>query len=115
MELNGSTVEKAYIYANGQIIAQHDGAPATTNKYFYLPARQYDPYLARFTARDPVQGKSQEPPTLHRYSYCINDPINRHDPNRELFGWIDLLVTQCINMGMRGWHRFEGCWRAGCC
>jgi RHS repeat-associated protein len=142
MELNGSTVEKAYIYANGQIIAQHTGKydrpiyfylhdrlgsvrqiinyessqvnvvdrytytpfgetyPSETQqdatlknrfmftgqyyddeiKQYYLRARQYDPYLARFTARDPVRGKFQEPLTLHRYLYCLNDPINQFDP-----------------------------------
>jgi len=36
---DGTTIEKTYIYANSQIIAQHDGAPATDNKYFYLHDR----------------------------------------------------------------------------
>ncbi|MHC4156102.1 MAG: RHS repeat-associated core domain-containing protein [Planctomycetota bacterium] len=169
MELNGSTVEKAYIYARGQILAQH-GATATTNKHFYLHdrlgsvrqiinyadsqvnvknrytykpfgelfeksgedeteetvtnsfkftgqyydseigqyylrARQYNPYLARFTARDPVRGKFQEPLTLHRYLYCINDPINRIDPSGltvlEAIGTASGMIKQAL-----GWRAY---------
>jgi len=157
IELDGSTVEKAYIYANGQIIAQHDGAPATDNKYFYLHdrlgsvrqiinyadsqvnvknrytykpfgelfekpgedeteenvtnsfkftgqyydseigqyylrARQYDPYLARFSARDPVRGKFQHPLTVHMYLYCLNDPINLIDPSGAAFESLSLMM-----------------------
>jgi RHS repeat-associated protein len=33
------TVAKTYIYANGQILAQHDGRPRTAAKYFYLHDR----------------------------------------------------------------------------
>jgi RHS repeat-associated protein len=48
--------------------------------------RQYDPVLGRFTSRDPVAGKFKEPMTLHRYLYCLNDPVNRTDPTGELLG-----------------------------
>jgi len=47
---------------------------------YYLRARMYDPVLMRFTARDPVFGKFKEPMTLHKYLYCLNDPMNRTDP-----------------------------------
>ncbi len=136
---NGS-ITKAYVYANSQILMQHNGTPATNNKYFYLHdrlgsvreiidtagdvvrhytygpfgetieesnagpqapsnaflftgqyydsetgqyylrARQYDPVIFRFTRRDPVAGKFEEPMTLHKYLYCGNDPINKIDP-----------------------------------
>jgi len=46
---------------------------------YYLRARQYDPTMMRFTTRDPVRGKMQEPLTLHRYLYCWNDPSNLVD------------------------------------
>jgi len=164
IELDGSTVEKAYIYANGQIIAQHDGAPATDNKYFYLHdrlgsvrqiinyadsqvnvknrytykpfgelfekpgedeteetvtnsfkftgqyydceigqyylrARQYDPYLARFTARDPFLGKYDDPLSLHNYLYCQNEPINRLDRLGLWYEYHDTEDTQTIIAG----------------
>ena len=133
------SIQKTYIYANSQIIAQHDGdhsAPryfylhdrlgsvrqiidcdgdvvrhytykpfgevlesshepqATSNSFlftgqyyddeideYHLRARQYFPRIARFTSRDPIQGKFEEPLTLHRYLYCRNNPLNRVDPS----------------------------------
>jgi len=52
---------------------------------YYLRARQYDPHISRFTARDPIRGKFEEPMTLHVYLYCINDPINKIDPSGETY------------------------------
>lgn len=48
---------------------------------YYCFRRQYDPVLARFTSRDPVQGNYGEPMTLHVYLYCLNNPINKTDPS----------------------------------
>lgn len=135
MEMTDNTILKTYIYANGQVLCQHDGdysAPRYfyvhdrtgstrqiintsgtvvryytyepfgevleeggtltnymmfTGQYFdteidqyYLRARQYDPHISRFTARDPIRGKFEEPLTLHRYLYCLDDPLNGIDP-----------------------------------
>lgn len=44
---------------------------------YYLRARQCDPDIGRFTSRDPVFGKFPAPLSLHKYLYCLNDPINR--------------------------------------
>ena len=46
---------------------------------YYLRARQYDLYLSRFVGRDPLRGVFEEPLTLHRYLYCLNDPVNHVD------------------------------------
>ena len=46
--------------------------------------RQYDPVLARFTSRDPVNGSHGEAMTLHKYLYCVNNPINMTDPTGQL-------------------------------
>jgi len=51
-----------------------------TIKQYYCQARWYDPILFRFTSRDPVTGNYQEPMTLHAYLYCLNNPVNRTDP-----------------------------------
>jgi RHS repeat-associated protein len=48
---------------------------------YYLRARQYDPALMRFTARDPVKGNFRKPLSLHPYLYCQNDSINATDIN----------------------------------
>ena len=65
---------------------------------YYLRARMYDPYIYRFTSRDPVLGEFKEPLTLHKYLYCLNDPLNRIDPSGELFG---LLVGHSILSSLR--------------
>jgi len=96
----------------GETIEQtSDGSLATgdgfmfTGQYFdteidqyYLRARQYDPHISRFTARDPVFGKFEVPLTLHRYLYCGNDPLNRLDPT----GLITFHITGTV-MGSFGW------------
>ncbi len=50
---------------------------------YYLRARRYDPGLGRFSTPDIVEGRRADPPSLHRYLYSRNDPINRIDPNGE--------------------------------
>ena len=37
----------------------------------------------RFSSRDPVDGDYDEPMTLHKYLYCLNDPVDYVDPTGE--------------------------------
>ena len=62
---------------------------------YYLRARMYDPHIGRFTSRDPVTGKFEEPLTLHKYLYCINDPMNRIDP----WGWDSVALYSYLDKG----------------
>ena len=50
---------------------------------YYARARMYDPDSRRFTSRDPYRGNNAEPMTLHRYLYCLNNPVNMTDPDGE--------------------------------
>ena len=50
---------------------------------YHLRARMYEPYLMRFTSIDPFFGRPFNPLTLHRYIYCLSDPLNRVDPDGE--------------------------------
>ncbi len=52
---------------------------------YHLRARQYDPTMMRFTSRDPVRGFRENPLTLHKYLYCLNEPINKIDPSGKFF------------------------------
>lgn len=71
MELNGATVEKAHIYANGQILAQHHGAPAAGNKYFYLHDRLG-------SVRQIIKYEDSQVKVVDRYTYT---PFGEtHDP-----------------------------------
>jgi RHS repeat-associated protein len=47
----------------------------------YLRARYYQPSTARFTQSDSYLGDPTDPATLHRYAYCVTDPINYVDPS----------------------------------
>ena len=86
-----ANVKKLYTYNPFGEVLETDGTLSNpfmfTGQWFdsetgdyWLRARQYSPYLYRFTARDPVFGKFQEPLSLHKYLYCQNEPVNRFDP-----------------------------------
>ncbi len=50
----------------------------------YMHARYYDPNLGRFLSVDPVldvKRAMREPQSWNRYSYVVNNPINRIDPD----------------------------------
>ena len=46
----------------------------------YLRARYYQPAVGRFLTRDTYTGESDEPKSLHLYTYCENDGVNMVDP-----------------------------------
>ena len=48
---------------------------------YYLNARYYNTESAEFITRDSYQGRIQEPQTLNRYVYCLNNTIIRIDPS----------------------------------
>ena len=47
----------------------------------YLRARYYQPAVGRFLTRDSYTGESDEPLSLHLYTYCENDGVNAWDPS----------------------------------
>jgi RHS repeat-associated protein len=59
---------------------RYSGQEEDDTGLYYLRARYYGPRIARFASRDPVTGSPQDPRTLHLYSYCAADPVNRTDP-----------------------------------
>ena len=71
---------------------------------YYLRARMYDPAIYRFTGRDPDLGQWTEPLTLHRYLYCLNDPIDRIDLTGE-FSYGEILVTTA-HRGMQAYNMY---------
>jgi RHS repeat-associated protein len=50
----------------------------------YHRARWLSPGTGRFVSGDPFEGDEERPPTLHRYLYASQDPVNRVDPSGEL-------------------------------
>jgi len=49
--------------------------------FYYLRARYSNPNTGRFWTRDTLAGRQFDPASLHRYTYCADDPVNRIDPS----------------------------------
>ncbi len=47
---------------------------------YYLRARYYNPITGRFLSRDPEDGSTLAPKTLHKYIYAGGDPVDLGDP-----------------------------------
>ena len=56
----------------------------SSNLYNY-DARLYDPVIGRFLSADTVVPEWNNPQSLNRYSYCINNPLIYTDPSGHLF------------------------------
>jgi RHS repeat-associated protein len=54
---------------------------------YYLRARYFDSLTGRFLTKDPADGDTTDPKTLHKYLYAGGDPVNRIDPT----GWDTIL------------------------
>ena len=65
----------------------------------YLRARYYQPSVGRFITRDTYTGESNEPLSLHLYTYCYNNPImySDMDGNCPVIDWVKSL-----------WNRITG-------
>jgi len=48
---------------------------------YYFRARYYNSLTGRFLTKDPAEGATSDPATLHKYLYAHDDPINRLDPS----------------------------------
>ena len=87
------SVKNSYdYYAFGEALSQVEGV---SNRYrftsrewdgesstYYYRARQYNPSVGRFTARDPIEYIAG----LNLYSYVQNNPVNYMDPTGKYYG-----------------------------
>ena len=88
-------------------VAIVDGAPCSvvvavltpSDPINYHRARWMDPRVGRFLGVDPFEGNEYDPPTLHRYTYGRNDPLNRIDPTGLSEFTIGGLVTSMVMSG----------------
>jgi RHS repeat-associated protein len=51
--------------------------------FYYLRARYLNPETGRFLTQDAFEGFPFDPPSLHKYAYAHNDPVNNLDPSGE--------------------------------
>ncbi|MGA1841276.1 MAG: PKD domain-containing protein [bacterium] len=81
------TTENNYLYTG----EQYD----TTVGFYYLRARYYNQNNGRFTILDEYKGNIYDPISLHKYSYCKDNPVNLIDPSGR-FGIIAVMVSVSI-------------------
>ena len=82
------TLENTYRYHGEQYDPSLD--------QYYLRARLYNQEIGRFTSMDTWAGKSQDPITLHKYTFGNADPVNNTDPTGN-FSLGSLSVGQTIS------------------
>ena len=63
---------------------------------YYLNARYYDSTTARFLTEDTYAGKANDPLSLHRYTYCANNPLRYTDPDGHFFGALFRFVAGAV-------------------
>jgi RHS repeat-associated protein len=66
------TTPNNYLYRGEQFDSDLD--------LYYLRARYYNPSTGRFLSRDPEDGYTNDPASLHKYLYANGDPVNLADP-----------------------------------
>ena len=56
----------------------------TETGFYYLQSRYYDPEVSRFINADGLISAGQDILGCNVFAYCVNNPINRSDPNGNL-------------------------------
>ena len=63
---------------------------------YYLNARYYDSTTARFLTEDTYAGQANDPLSLHRYTYCANNPLRYTDPDGHFWGAVLRFVAGAV-------------------
>ncbi|MFH0838443.1 MAG: RHS repeat-associated core domain-containing protein [Patescibacteria group bacterium] len=94
LDEEGNVVERRDYLPYGQERFVHEelNTPDTPQKFtgkeldsetglYYYGARYYDPLIGRFISSDPWEGDLQNPQSLNKYTYVLNNPIMLVDPS----------------------------------
>jgi RHS repeat-associated protein len=65
----------------------------TNSQMYYNRARWYNTLNGTFNRVDPYAGNTQDPQSLHKYTYCHNNPVNAIDPSGQFTINTQLIVT----------------------
>ncbi len=78
----------------------------------YLRARYYQPAVGRFLTKDSYTGESDEPESLHLYTYCENDGMNAWDPGGHDGASLELKTYySAVSTGNSRWNMTRACGR----
>ncbi len=103
---DGEIIGRHYYYPFGENLLDpsKNNEPGYTNHVFdedlglnYMQARYYDPAIGRFLSMDPQGFRPGMPDLFNRYAYAGNNPMNRVDPDGEL--WVQIAVVAGLAIG----------------
>ena len=71
--------------------------------FYYLRARYLNPESGRFWTMDSYEGSSDDPLTLHKYTYANNNAVNKLDPSGKITSTVEAaevgqLVSALVNV-----------------
>ena len=93
------------------------GVQQETSTIYYVRARYYDAANGRFLGKDPFPTSLMDPQTLNRYSYCLNNPLNRYDASGNNWlgdafnaysNWADKFDAGAAKVGIALWQIAAG-------
>src|SRR5262249_47320484 len=70
-------------------------------KLYYLRARYHNPETGRFWTMDEFEGRSNDPSSLHKYTYCENNPVTYADPSGMDPSLAETSIAQTISIQTR--------------
>ena len=75
----GSAGQERLWFASYEL--EHQNTSDYTDDLYFLHARWYFPYMARFLSPDPVRGDPAQPQSFNLYAYVRGNPLNAVDPD----------------------------------
>jgi RHS repeat-associated protein len=68
---------------------EYTGKPLDSTGLQYYGARYYQSGYARWISADPISSRIYDPPSLNKYAYVRNDPVNWIDPDGRMAAPLD--------------------------
>jgi len=126
-DANGLVTDTYDYDAFGNLIARTGSTPNnylfTGEQYdsdlglYYLRARYHNPSTGRFWSMDEFEGFGSDPSSLHKYTYCNNNPVNRVDPSGYRSALTEVLIVGAISgfvaAAVASLSRALGAWSGG--
>jgi RHS repeat-associated protein len=85
----------------------YNGKEKDATGLYYYGARYYDCDIGRFITKDPLIGKKDNPQSLNRYVYCLNNPVTLIDPAGLAAKMCNVDTGICTRDTVNGWIAYD--------